>query len=157
MIAVSDIKEIWLYANNIIRSSRQMVNRGLKPLNLSSAEGNILLHLLTQGSEFRQEDIVAQLDVSKPAVSRALESLEKKGYVTRKKDPFDKRASRVLLTEKARKIGPEVEKIYNGVYSIATQVVPEAEIKEFIKLFGLVSERFSAAVAEGEGDTINDQ
>ncbi len=38
------------------------------------------------------------LDISKPAVSRALESLEVKEYVSRQKDPFDKRASTVVKT-----------------------------------------------------------
>ena len=142
---MSGIRDIWLYANNIIRSSRQIINEDLKPLNLSSAEGNIMLHLLTQEQHFRQEEIVGQLDISKPAVSRALESLDKKGYVAREKDPSDKRASQVRLTDKARQIGPQIEQVYNEVFSIAAQGVSEAEIEDFIKLFGRVSESFSTA------------
>lgn len=138
-----DIKDIWLYANNIIRLSRQMINGGLSPLNLSSAEGNILLHLFTQGHGVRQEDIVGQLDISKPAVSRALESLERKGYVARRKDPSDKRASRVFLTAKAQGIRVKVEQVYNEVYSIATRGVSEEEVSFFINLFCRVSENFS--------------
>ncbi|MEW5921678.1 MAG: MarR family transcriptional regulator [Bacillota bacterium] len=142
---MSGIRDIWLFANNIIRSSRQMVNEDLRPLNLSSAEGNILIHLWTQDREFRQEDIVEQLDISKPAVSRALESLEKKGYVERVKDPSDKRVSLVQLTDKAREIGPQIEQVYNEVFSIASQFISEDEIKDFIRLFGRVSENFSIA------------
>ena len=96
--------------------ARQIVNQNLRPLNLSSAEGNILLHLLTQGQEMVQEQLVEQLDISKPAVSRALDSLETKGYVTRQRDLHDKRAHRVGLTDKAREIGPVVEQVYNHVY-----------------------------------------
>lgn len=142
---MSDIKAIWLFANNIIRTSRQMVNEGLRPLNLSSAEGNILLHLFTQNNEVRQDDIVRQLDISKPAVSRALESLEKKGYVIRSKDFIDRRASRVLLTDRSQEIRPKVEHVYNEVYSIATRGVSEEEIYKFINLFSRVSENFSRA------------
>lgn len=145
---MSGIKDIWLFANNIIRSSRQIINEDLKPLDLSSAEGNILIHLFTQEQQFRQEEIVGQLDISKPAVSRALDSLAKKGYVSREKDPADKRASLVLLTQKARAIAPQLEQVYNEVFSIASQGVSEAEIEDFIKLFGRVSESFSAARAK---------
>jgi DNA-binding MarR family transcriptional regulator len=145
---MSDIKGIWLYANNIIRSSRQMINEGLNPLGLTSAEGNILLHLFTDPQGVRQDDIVGQLDISKPAVSRALESLEKKGYVDRIKDSSDRRASRVLLTAKAQEIRPKIEFIYNEVYSIAAQGVSEAEVSFFIDLFGRVSENFSKTRAE---------
>jgi len=135
-----DIRDIWLYANNILWSSRQMINEKLKPLKLSSAEGNILLHLLTQEGPFRQEEIVAQLDISKPAVSRALKSLETEGYVIREKDSVDRRASRVFLTERAREIGPEIEQIYNQVFSIASEGVSDEEINDFINLFARVSE-----------------
>ena len=142
---MSDIRDIWLYANNILRSARQMVNEDLKPLNLSSSEGNILLHLITQNQGFRQEEIVEQLDISKAAVSRALDSLEKKNYITREKDPYDKRASRVLITPKALEIGPQIEKVYNEVYAVAKQVVSEQELKHFIELFSRVSGSYSLA------------
>ncbi|MDO9534111.1 MAG: MarR family winged helix-turn-helix transcriptional regulator [Bacillota bacterium] len=142
---MSDIKDIWLYANNIIRSSRQMINEGLNPLNLSSAEGNILLHLFTQSHGVRQDDIVGQLDISKPAVSRALESLEKKGYVNRHRDSSDRRASRVLLTVQAQEIRPKIEFVYNEVYAKAAQGVSEAEASFFINLFCRVSENFYKA------------
>ncbi len=138
-----DIKDIWNYANNIIRSSRKMVNEGLSSLDLSSSEGNILLHLFTQKDEVRQEDIVEELDISKPAVSRAIKSLEKKGYIRRNKDSSDRRASRILLTEKAKEIKPKVEHVYNEVYSIAAQGVSGEEITFFINLFSRVSDNFS--------------
>ena len=77
---MSGIRDIWLHAHNMIRSGRQIINKNLHPLGISSAEGNILLHLLTQGHEMAQEQLVDQLDVSKPAISRALASLEEKGY-----------------------------------------------------------------------------
>jgi len=63
----------------MIRFARQVIYENLRPLGLSGAEGNILLHLFTQGQEMGQEQLVEQLDVSKPAVSRTLNSLEAKG------------------------------------------------------------------------------
>ena len=146
-----DIKDIWPLAHNILRSSRQMINNELKPLDLSSSEGNILLHLLTQGQVLGQEDIVEQLDISKPAVSRSLESLERKGYLVREVDPADKRARRVLLTEKAMEIGTRIETIYSEVFSIAVQGVTEDEINDFFELFARVSESFSKARAVNKG------
>lgn len=138
-----DIKDIWGYANNIIRTSRQMVNEGLHSLDLSSSEGNILQHLFTKEHEVRQEDIVEELDISKPAVSRAIKSLERKGYITRNKDTDDRRASRVMLADKAKEIRPEVESIYSEVYSIAARGVSEEETVFFVDLFARVSDNFS--------------
>jgi len=145
---MSGIKDIWLYANNIINSARQMVNEELRPLGLGSAEGNILLHLLTHEDNLRQDDLVEVLEISKAAVSRALLSLEKKGFVKRKKDREDKRYSRVLLSEKAHKIGPILVQIYENIFSFAAQGIPEDEIKNFIELFRRVSESFTQARKE---------
>ncbi|NMB36258.1 MAG: MarR family transcriptional regulator [Firmicutes bacterium] len=140
-----NIKDIWLYANNVIRSSRQFLNEGLRLLNLSSAEGNILMHLFTKRSGIKQEDIVAQLDISKPAVSRAIASLKKKGYVKSYKDSMDKRVRRIFLTQKASRIKAEVERIYDEIYVIAAEGVSEEEADSFIELFGRISRNFSRA------------
>jgi DNA-binding MarR family transcriptional regulator len=144
---MADIRAVWLFANNILRSSRLIINEQLKPLELSSSEGNILLHLLTQDGPLPQEKIVAQLDISKPAVSRALKSLQRKGYIQRGKDPRDKRASQVQLTERAREIGPQVEQVYNNVFAIASHGVSAEEIEAAVQLFVRVSGNFLKARA----------
>ena len=144
---MAEIRDVWLHAHNMLRSARQNVNENLRPLNLSSAEGNILLHLLTQSHEMGQEQLVEQLDISKPAVSRALDSLEIKGFVTRQQDPDDRRVHRVRLTDQAREIGPAVEQAYNQLYAIAMQGISQEELDYFIKLFGRMSENFMRAQA----------
>lgn len=138
-----EIRDIWLHAHNMIRSGRQIINQKLHPLNLSSAEGNILLHLLTQGQGIVQEQLVEQLDVSKPAVSRALDSLEAKQYITRQRDLNDKRAYHIWLTEKALEIGPFIEQAYNHVFTMALKGISQDELDFFMRLFARISENFA--------------
>ncbi|MBN2393694.1 MAG: MarR family transcriptional regulator [Anaerolineae bacterium] len=140
---MSEIKDIWLHAHNMIRSARQIINENLRPLGLSSAEGNVILHLFTQGQAMGQDQLVAQLDVSKAAVSRTLNSLEKKGYITRQRDPEDNRAHRILLTDKALEIGPAVEQIYNHIFTLAVQGISQIELDYFINVFNRISENFA--------------
>ena len=140
---MTEIRDIWLHTNNMLRSARQIINENLRPLNLSSAEGNILLHMFTQGHELGQEQIVEQLDISKPAVSRALDSLETKGFITRQTDPNDKRAHRVRLTDKALENGPAIERVYNHVYTLAMQGISTDEFDYFVKLFNRISENLT--------------
>jgi len=97
-----------------------------------------------------KQDIVEQLEVSKPAVSRALESLETKGYIARYKDASDRRASRVLLTPRAHKIRQEVESVYNQVCQVAAQGVSLEEARFFIDLLSRICENFSRARSEAE-------
>lgn len=142
---MAEIRDIWLHAHQMIRSARQIVNEDLQPLNLGSAEGNILLHLLMQDEELGQEQLAGQLDISKPAVSRALDSLEAKGFVTRQPDPNDRRVRRLHLTDTARQIGPAVEQAYNQLYALAVRDISQEELVTFVNLFGRISENFMRA------------
>ena len=144
---MAEIRDIWLHAHNMIRSARQIVNENLRPLDLSSAEGNILLHLLTQVQEMGQEQLAEQLDISKPAVSRALNSLETKGLITRQQDPADRRVHRIRLTDEALEIGPVVEQAYNQLYELAMRGISQEELDTFVKLFSRMSENFIRAQA----------
>jgi MarR family transcriptional regulator, transcriptional regulator for hemolysin len=145
---MAEIQDIWLHAHNMIRSARQILNENLHSLNLSSAEGNILLHLLTQDQAMGQEQLVEELDISKPAVSRALHSLETKGFVTRQQDPQDRRMHLVQLTDQAREIGPAVEQAYNRLYDLAMQGISQEELDGFVRLFGRISENFTHTQAK---------
>lgn len=137
-----DIRDVWLLAHQMIRSARKIINEELRSLNLSSAEGNILLHLFTQGQEMSQEQLVEELDISKPAVSRVLHSLENKGFITRQVDPLDRRVQRVRLTDQARASGPAIERAYNELYAIAMKGISQEELADFLHLFGRISENF---------------
>ncbi len=152
---MTGIRDVWLRAHHMIRSARQIINESLRPLNLSSSEGNILLHLLTQGDEMGQEQLVEELDVSKPAISRALNSLEAKGFVIRRQDPSDRRAYRVRLTGRAREIGPAVEQAYEQLYLLAMHGISREELDCFVNLFGRMSENLRRAQAKKELEGID--
>ncbi len=138
----SSIKDVWTSAHRITRSARKMINKGLRPLGLSSSEGNVLLHLFVQGGNTSQEQLAQQLDVGKAAVSRAVDSLSAKGYVTKEKRTDDRRAYRLSLTENASLIGPAVEAVYNRVYLVARKGVSEDKFKEALGLLFRVAQNF---------------
>lgn len=140
---MAEIIDVWLHAHNIIRSARHSLNEDLRPLNLSSAEGNILLHLLIQGREMGQEQLAEELDVSKPAISRTLDSLEAKGFVTRQPHPQDRRVRRVQLTGRAMEMGPSIERAYNRLYTVAMRGISQEELDGFVRLFSRISENFT--------------
>ena len=140
---MSSIGDVWSLANNVIRSSRMILNENLKPLGLGSAEANILLQLLTVGDMVRQEDLVEQLDVSKPAVSRALDSLEHKGFITRERDLSDKRARLVMMTPKGNAADPLLKETYEQMVKVAELGLTADDTTAFIALFQRVSANFT--------------
>ena len=141
---MASIRDVWTSANNVIRSARQIINEQLRPLGLSSAEGNILLHMLMSPENRYQEQLVTQLDISKGAVSRAVDSLVDKGYLHREKASHDKRFTQLHLSDKAQALSTEIEKIYTGLYMRAIENISENEFKTLISILNRVSKNLTS-------------
>ena len=98
------------------------------------------MFLYTNGEGVKQEDIVAGVAVSKPAISRTIMSLENKGYIVRKPNTLDKRSHLVYLTEKARRVEEFIQKQYEDLVRVAAIGIPDDKIEEFIEIFQKVAE-----------------
>ena len=141
------IRNIWLEMKELLRSARQIINQELEPLNLSSAEGDILFLLLTGSDKLQQEQLAEQLDKGKAAVSRAVASLEAKGYVIRIRQNEDRRAYSVSLTDKAFSVGADIVGIYDRLYVLVRTGISD---EEFIQIESLLSR--AAANLQIRGD-----
>jgi DNA-binding MarR family transcriptional regulator len=123
-----------------------MINAGLEPLGLSSAEGDILYLLLTGSNDLQQEQLAEQLDIGKAAVSRAVDSLVSKGYVTRIRQQQDRRAYSVSLTDKALTAGSDIKGIYDNLYALVRRGIAD---DEFVRI-GSVLSRVEANLGSSE-------
>ena len=85
----------------------------LEDLKLPSTQAVILANVLRFTEERRpvtQADLAEVAKVDRMTASQSLQSLELKGYITRKASPGDRRTNRVLLTTKGRRIALEAIK-----------------------------------------------
>lgn len=64
---------------------------------------------------FKASDVQEKLQISKPAVSQTLNSLEKKGYVTRQINPHDRRKIAVGITETGYQVLVQSESYVNAI------------------------------------------
>ena len=92
------------------RQKLVFINNALKDTDITSAEYVFLAFLCYQDDGMNQKDISRELFIDKAATSRALKSLESKGYLNREKDQLDKRINRINITEKTRGI---CSRLYN--------------------------------------------
>jgi DNA-binding MarR family transcriptional regulator len=136
---VEDFRMLVSLASRIIHDCQVTLNRTLMDLGLGSAEANVLMFLYSGGDGVRQDDIVAATEVSKPAISRTVASLEAKGYVVREQALSDKRSRIVRLTEKAKAIQAVVEQHYSDLVSAAARDIPADRIHEFMAMFSQVA------------------
>lgn len=127
-------------ASRIIQNGQLCIVNALQEKQLGSAEANVLMFLYANGDGVKQDDIVSGVAVSKPAISRTVMSLEKKGYVTRKHSRVDKRAYLVYLTDKARREESFIQKQYADLVTAAATGIPEEKVEEFIEIFKKVAD-----------------
>lgn len=135
---------MWTFANSILRDSRALLSAQLKELNLTPSEGTILLQLHLSDDALIQEHLAEQLEVSKPAISKALDSLEAKGFVQRQNDPTNGRINVVMLTAKAHAVAEDIKRIYTDLYTAASRDITEEEAQLLESLARRVSENLRA-------------
>ena len=78
--------------------------------------------------------------VNKATTARAIDKLVKEGYVIRKKDPTDKRAYKIYLTDKGKKIEPEIKKILQQLTITLSSDFSEDEKKSIFVLLEKMSQ-----------------
>ncbi len=142
---MTSIRDVWIHANRIIRAAKQVTNAELKELNLSGAEGSVLLHLSVQGETMSQDQIAEQLDYDKAAVSRAVNVLEERGYVVRQRRSDDRRAYTLSLTDRAGEVVPRIEQIFDRLYVRVLDNMTPDEVGEVIGLLVKISDSLSKA------------
>lgn len=93
-----------------------------------------LLQLLKRNPRLRVGEAASALELAHFSTTRLVQRLEEEGLLVREADPLDRRAVRLSLTEKARRLIVEIE---DGSYSLVQAYAasrPEAEVAMFIKV-----------------------
>ncbi len=138
------IKQLISAGNNIVQSAQLYLNQAFKEKQLSGAETNVLMFLYSNGDRVSQDAIVSGVEVSKPAISRTINSLENKGYIVREANPVDKRSKLINLTEKAWQEEEYIQSVYSDFLSIAAHGLPIDKVDEFVQLLQKVSDNIDS-------------
>ncbi|MFW5946461.1 MAG: MarR family winged helix-turn-helix transcriptional regulator [Candidatus Natronoplasma sp.] len=88
-----------------------LIRSELEPYDFNRGEFPLLFKLLKGGDGVTQKEICEKLHVSKSTTSKIIKSLVEKGYLRKEKDPEDKRASRIFLTDKKEEIEDLIKEI----------------------------------------------
>jgi DNA-binding MarR family transcriptional regulator len=94
----------------IYRQGKIHISNELKPYNIGYGQFPFL-NVLFEKDGIRQEDISRMLSIDKATTGRAIKKLEVEGYVKRVRDTEDRRAYKIFLTPRGRKMEPVLHKI----------------------------------------------
>lgn len=122
---MEDPREICGPIAHIYRSHLAYMAKELEAYRIGSGQFDFLM-VLYRKDGISQETLAKILKVSKATSTRAIQSLEKEGYVYRQRDENDLRAYRVYLTEKGKEIrGVILEKLISFVDTLLSDFTPE--------------------------------
>jgi DNA-binding MarR family transcriptional regulator len=110
----------------IHRAHRSRAEVALSQLGLHTGQEMLLFHLWNEEG-LTQSQLVDQLCVEPPTVTKTLQRLEQAGLVERRQDAEDARVSRVYLTPKGRALKAQVKKIWENLEALTVQGLSEVE------------------------------
>lgn len=90
-----------LYARSYELIQNYYMRKGLEGLNAGKGQGKIL-GIIREAGEVSQKELAAKASMTPQAVSEFLKKLEAGGMITRTPDAWDKRITRITLTDKGR-------------------------------------------------------
>ena len=94
---------IGFLVGDVSRLLRRCFDRRVQPLGLTQAQWRAILHLSVDEG-LKQAELAARLDVTPISLGRLVDRMQVAGWIERRPDPSDRRASRLYLTEKAQPI-----------------------------------------------------
>lgn len=93
----------WIKIGVVYQKTHRQLSSALKSLDLSVAQFDALANLY-RADAISQQELAARLLVTKGNVTGLVNRLVEHGWVARRDDPDDRRAHRVILTKRGRKI-----------------------------------------------------
>jgi len=123
------------------RQLMKQLEKELTPLELGP--GNYLyLYSLSIHDGRKQQELADIIGVDKAAATRALCRLERDGFIRREADQNDRRATRVYLTSKARKLRPQLEAAAVATTAILNGALDSDEQQELRRLLAKMAQPF---------------
>lgn len=106
------------------RQSQLCIGSRMEKYGITAAEEPFFMAIQKhQGAT--QEELTLLVGVDKAATTRALSSLERKGYLMRQQDERDRRQNRIYATEKALRLGAEVREALMCLNDEVLHGIPE--------------------------------
>ncbi|MBB3104478.1 MarR family transcriptional regulator for hemolysin [Azomonas macrocytogenes] len=118
----------------LARSWRAELDRRLAHLGLSQARWVVLLHISRIPEAPTQRELAQSVGVEGPTLARLLDSLENQGFVKRLMVPEDRRAKKIVLTDKAEPLIRQIEAISSQMHQDLISGIDEEELQSCLKV-----------------------
>jgi DNA-binding MarR family transcriptional regulator len=119
-----------LYAliSGIYQKSRRLSEESLKTLRITFPQFGALLRLSFQDN-ITQKELSEIMDTDTTTIMVICDSLERKGFLQRMKDPSDRRVNRLVLTEDGKNVVSKAYPLMMGRYEFFVNSISKKELE----------------------------
>ncbi|MDQ4041200.1 MAG: MarR family transcriptional regulator [Actinomycetota bacterium] len=141
-VAATDVaRDLLVVIRHLMRESTPEFFRALGDLELSVTQAKMLHELEERGADLPLTELAELLSLSLPAVSRAIEVLQQRGYVVRREDDQDRRVKRVRITPAGRRVLERLMRIRLKMLERFTSTLSEDERADLVRALGPLVEK----------------
>jgi DNA-binding MarR family transcriptional regulator len=133
--------------HDVSRLLRTRFDRRARALGLTRAQWRVLAHLAPRQG-INQSSLAEILEVENITLGRHIDRLEDTDWVVRRRDPGDRRAWRLFLTEKSRPVLDQMEVLATETQEEAMAGLPDGERDRLLKLLLTMKRNMAAREAE---------
>lgn len=137
--------KLFALASGIYLKSRRLAEKSLKPLNMTWPQFGALLNL-ARGDNITQKELADRLEGDTTTTMVLCDSLEKKGWLSRIKDPSDRRVNRLVLTKEGRAVFAKALPVMMARYQIIAEGVSQEKIETVLpileELYSLINKYY---------------
>ncbi|KAF1297368.1 hypothetical protein BAU15_11500 [Enterococcus sp. JM4C] len=117
----------------------QEIDNELKPFELSVEQSRII-ELLHERGTMCQNEIAMNLNKNKATITRMLNSLEKKQFITKEKDPENWKQNNISLTEKGLGVFEEIMTVSKEINQRIEKNITTSEKEKLIELVNKIAD-----------------
>lgn len=122
--------------SRLVRLWRALIDHRLKPLELTQTHWVTLHNIHQMPPDQSQIQLAKAIGIEQPSLVRTLDQLEKKGLITRRTCPHDRRAKRITLNESADAIIEKMEQVIQATRGEILSGISAEEHDGLIDLIG---------------------
>jgi DNA-binding MarR family transcriptional regulator len=120
--------------SGIYQKSRRLSEESLKAFRLTFPQFGVLLRLSFQDN-VTQKELSDIMDTDTTTIMVICDSLQKKGFLKRMKDPSDRRVNRLILTEKGKNILSKAYPLMMKRYEFFVNSLSQKELETITPIF----------------------
>ncbi len=125
--------KLYALVSGIYLKSRRLSEESLKTLGITFPQFGTLMSLSFQDN-ITQKELSERLDTDTTTVMVICDSLERKGFLKRLKDPADRRVNKLILTSEGRNVFVKAYPLMMQRYKFFTEAADQKEIEAIIPI-----------------------